>query len=321
MSEAGLDDVVDYGEAVVKGDERAFGGVDGEPADVLPCPAEGIGASGELFRQGGVAHQTVVCVDGYPIVEVAQLADGVLGYGCRRPRVHIGSGADFQRDAPVSHKGGEVAEFGSAVGVDLDFVNYSHAVSEPFGAAELNGFPDRRRAVAFASVDGEVEVVPLDVMEGIKVSGGRIACFFAGDVKTDHDVVSPFDGKLGDLQRMSESAHGGEQHSDANGVGSCAGSCAFCCCCCAFIHALFEACDDCFNYLIMAETFFGVKLGGKADFGIDDAIGGKVFGALFGHPMQGFRGLHYADGVGESLKIEIEAATVGAPHEMTGQLL
>jgi hypothetical protein len=42
-----------------------------------------------------------------------------------------------------------------------------HPVTEPVGAAPLDGLPDRREPEALTRVDGEVGVLPLEVFEGV----------------------------------------------------------------------------------------------------------------------------------------------------------
>ena len=71
--------------------------------------------------------------------------------------------------------------------------------------------PDRRQPERLARVDGEVEVLPLQVLEGVQVPGGRVAGLGAGDVEADHAAVAVAHRELGDLHRAGRVPHGGQQ--------------------------------------------------------------------------------------------------------------
>src|SRR4029078_6106030 len=102
-------------------------------------------------------------------------------------------------------------EVGLAVAVHGDVVDDPDAVAEAVGAAPLDGLPDGRQAEGLAGVDGEVEVLPLEVLESVEVPGRREAGLGAGDVEADHSLVAPGDRARGALPRPRLVPHGGQQ--------------------------------------------------------------------------------------------------------------
>ena len=96
----------------------------------------------------------------------------------------------------------------------LDVVDDPHAVPEPVGPAPLDRLPDRGQAERLAGVDGEVEVLPVQVLERVQVPGGRVAGLGPGDVEADHADVAEPHGQLGDLGRAGGVAHRGQQRAD-----------------------------------------------------------------------------------------------------------
>jgi hypothetical protein len=63
----------------------------------------------------------------------------------------------------------------------------------------LDRLPDRRQPERLAGVDGEVEVLPLQIFERVQVAGGRVARLGARDVEADHSDVAVAHGQFGDL--------------------------------------------------------------------------------------------------------------------------
>ena len=83
-----------------------------------------------------------------------------------RPTAHL------QRDALVAHVGGQPAEVRYAVGAGGHVVDDPHAVPEPVRAAPLDRLPDRRQPEPLAGVDGEVRVLPLEVLDASRCRVG-----------------------------------------------------------------------------------------------------------------------------------------------------
>ena len=84
-------------------------------------------------------------------------------------------------------------------------------MAESLGTAELDGFPDRSWTEGFAGVDREMEVLPLQVLEGIQVEGGWIPGLPAGYVEPDDAAVPVPDGGLCHRHRVRRRAHGRDQ--------------------------------------------------------------------------------------------------------------
>ena len=149
-----------------------------------PAPAERLHQQRHLPRHRGAAHQPVVGVDGDPEAQVAQQPDRVLG-DRRRPRRSARSTTGTAPAGSACPARTRPAGRGAAV-ARRDVVDDAHPVAEPVGAAPLDRLPDRRQPERLAGVDGEVEVLPLQVLERVQVPGGRVAGLGAGDVEADH---------------------------------------------------------------------------------------------------------------------------------------
>src|SRR5580693_7791535 len=109
----------------------------------------------------------------------------MLRYGEGCPGLHIRSRAHFQGDAPVPDIGGEAAQPDLAAAADRDVVDDADAVTKPLGPAPLHGFPDRRQAEGLTSVNGDVEILPLHILERIEVPARRPARLGPGNVEAD----------------------------------------------------------------------------------------------------------------------------------------
>ena len=198
---------------------------------------------------------------------------GCSAIEARGAGLHVGVRAQLERDPLVADVRREPAEVDRAVAVDGDVVDDADAVAEPVGAAPLDRLPDRGQPERLAGVDREVGVLALEVLERVEVPGGRVAGLGAGDVEPDHAVVAVGDGELGDLPRARLVPHRGQQlaYDDPGRRGGC--------------HPLRRspsctARDD----LVEGEPAVEVLLGGVADLGVDDAVGGQVLDALARHP-------------------------------------
>src|SRR4029078_7193915 len=123
--------------------------------------------------------------------EPAQQSDRVLGDRGGRPGLDIGRRAQLQRYALVAHVRGQATQ-PRRVGCGVDVVHDADTVAEPVRAAPLYRLPDGRQPERLAGVDGEVKVLPLQVLERVQVARGRVPGLGAGDVETDHaDVAEP----------------------------------------------------------------------------------------------------------------------------------
>src|SRR5690348_4940278 len=119
----------------------------------------------------------------------------MLGDRRRGPGLDVRGRAHLQRYPLVTHVRREPAQRWP-LRSDLDVVDDAHAVAEPVGAAPLDRLPDRGQAERLTSVDGEVEVLPLQVLERVDVTGGRVTGLRTGDVEADHAAVTVGDREL-----------------------------------------------------------------------------------------------------------------------------
>ena len=138
-------------------------------------------------------------------------------------------------------------------------------MAEPLGAAVLDGLPDGGQAVALAGVDGDVEVLPVDVLERVQVAARRPARLGPRDVEADDALVAVADRELGDLLGAGRRAHRGEQRADRDPP---------------VLAAVPEAFDDGMDHLVEGQAEVSVQLRGEPDLGVDDAVGGEVLGGL-----------------------------------------
>ena len=177
-----------------------------------------------------------------------------------------------------------------------------HAVAEPVGAAPLERLPDRRQPERLAGVDGEVVVLPLEVLEGVEVAGGREARLGAGDVEADDALVAV---ARWPVRRSPATGRRAASRSAARRPG-CGG------------RPRGRRRSPSRKPSLTASTTSSrrqsglqVLLGRVADLGVDDAVGRQVLGALGGDPDQRLAGLHHRAGVGEGLQVAFQRAGVG----------
>src|SRR5580693_4169365 len=187
---AGLEDVVDEIAALVIGEECAFHGVDGEYFEVVEGQAKGVGGGLEFLGHGGVAHQAVVGIQRDAEFLLIESFEGMLGEAARGAGLHVAEQADFQRNSFVENVLRDVAQFDDfAVFGDGDVVDEAGAVADAVRAAVLNGLPDRFFSVTFAGVNGDAEILALNVVKSFDVFFWRIAAFFAGEIETDDTAI------------------------------------------------------------------------------------------------------------------------------------
>ena len=219
---------------------------------------------------------------------------------CRFEVGHISSGIRLSRTYAA-----KPSEAGHPVVADGDVVDDAYAVPEAVGAAPLEGLPDRRRAEGLAGVDGEVRVLALEVLEGVEVAGGRVARLRAGDVEADHAAVAVADHQLGDLARACLVAHRGHELAGDDRVAGVAG----------LGLPLGEALPDLVDDLLELHPALEVLLGGVADLGVHDTVGGQVHDALARDPAYVLRALHHRDRVVEGLQVARQRAGVAGLDE------
>ena len=222
------------------------------------------------------------------------------------PGLDVGGRAHLERDPLVADVRREPAELDAPVLGHGDVVDDPDAVTEPVGAAPLDRLPDRRQAERLAGVDGEVEVLALEVLERVEVPGGRVARLRAGDVEAGDPAVPPGHRERRDLHGAGRVTHRGQElayDDPAAGRGR------------PLLEALLHRGHD----LVERQPRRDVLLGGVADLGVDDAVRGEVLHALAGDPGEGSAGLHHRDGVVERLQVAHQRAGVRGVGEPLAQ--
>ncbi|CAB4863619.1 unannotated protein [freshwater metagenome] len=155
-------------------------------------------------------------------------------------------------------------------------------------------------------MNGCVEVLALDVIERLEVTGGRVSGLGTGDVESDHPVVAPRGGEHRDLEAAGRRAHGAEQH--IHGEVGARGTAP-------------EAVHHGLHHLVERQSGLGVQLWCAPHLGVHDTVRCEVLGTLEGHALDGVTVLHHPDGVGEGLEIQDEVVALGATMEPVGKCL
>ena len=214
--------------------------------------------------------------------------------------MHVRGGTHLEWHPPVAHVVGERAQNRPRLG-DLYVVHDAYAMAETFCTAPAQGLGDGREPECLAGVDRRVEVSPADAVEGVHVTTGWVTGLRAGDVETDHPVMTVPKRQLCDLRGPRGGAHGGHEEPDHHRRSVRSGR-----------HlALGEALQDRHHDVVELHSGFGAQLGCHPHLGIDHAIGREVLHALARHPADRFGVLHHADGVREGLQVELQIAAVG----------
>ena len=230
----------------------------------------------------------------------------MVGDGGRGARMHVRGRAHLERYPPVADERGEPTQLDGAVVADRDVVDDPDAVPEPLGARELERLPDRRQPERFTGMDGDVEVLAADVLEGIEVAGRRIALLRPRDVEPDDARVAPADRAFRDLDGAGGLAHGRHEHLHDDRMAGRGGPLG------PDLEPLEVRGDD----LVERHAPFRRELRGVAHLSVGDAVRGEILGALRGDADDGVAFLHDADGVGEGLEVELERLAVGAATDM-----
>src|SRR4051794_16022635 len=221
LVEAGADPV---GEllTVLDGEERGRRGVELEHLEIREVVAERVDEKRELLREGRVAHQPIVGVDGDAeaelVEQVERMVDELVTPGHDRARLQVRRGRQLQRDLPVLHPVRKAAEAHPGVVVvlalDGDVEGQPHAVAEAEGAPVEEGARDAVQVGRLAGVDGDREPVLGEQVEGVTQAAGREARLRTRDVEADDALPAVAERQLGDLEAAVVLAHGGDELAD-----------------------------------------------------------------------------------------------------------
>lgn len=224
----------------------------------------------------------------------------MIGDRGRRAGLNVGRGAKLERHPGVSDVRCQAAKRHLIIVTDLDVINDPYTVAKPIGTAPLQRLPDGWHAEPLTGVNGEMGILAAQVLEGIKVPGGREPGLGAGDVEADHARVAIPDDKLGDLSRPRGVAHRGEQAGHTNTTPSRLGQ----------LFTLPKTFGDRLDHIVQLQTLREVLFWRVSHLGISHSVGGQVLGALGGDTHQVLAGLHDGDGVGEGLEVPLQRAGI-----------
>src|SRR5438046_1022100 len=127
--------------------------------------------------------------------------------------VHIADEADLQRDTFIENVLCQIAQLHRLALRNGYIVDQAGAMADAMRSTVLNGLPDGLFSVAFACMDGDVEILALNVVESIDVFFGRVAAFFTGKIETHYAALPEIDGELRHLQRHIHVAHSADNQS------------------------------------------------------------------------------------------------------------
>src|SRR6266436_5515083 len=116
--------------------------------------------------------------------------------------------ANLQRNALVENVLCQIAQLHSPTVHDRDVVDQARSMADPMRPAILNRLPDRFLAIAFAGVNRNIEILPLNVVKRVNVLFGRITALFAGKIEADNSAFTKIHSELSHLERYIHIAHG-----------------------------------------------------------------------------------------------------------------
>ena len=205
---AGFDGGVDEVDALVVGEEGALHGIDGDFFEVVDGESVSFLCGLEFLGHAGVTHQAIVGIEGDAKFFLIEDFEGMLGEAARGTGVDVADQADFQRNSFVEDVLGEVPQFHHLSIGDGDVFDQTRTVSDPVRSAILNGLPDRFLAEAFAGMNGDIEILALDIVKRFDVFLGRVTAFFSREIESHDATFAKIYGEFGHFERHVHVAHG-----------------------------------------------------------------------------------------------------------------
>src|SRR5437667_8571776 len=80
-------------------------------------------------------------------------------------------------------------------------------MSDAVRSAVLNGLPNRFLPEPFASMNGDVEILPLNIVKGFHVLFGRKPALLTGQIESHNPALAKVNGELGHFQGNIHIAH------------------------------------------------------------------------------------------------------------------
>src|SRR6267154_4625985 len=168
-------------------------------------------------------------------------------------------------------------------------------MSDAMRSAVLNGLPNRFLPEPFASMNGDVEILPLNIVKSFHVLLRRKPAFLTSQIESHNPAVAKVNGELGHFQGNIHIAHGADDQPGRNSK---------------ILSAPLQACEHGGDNLLVAQSLTSVKNRGKASLKIDYAVPAQIFGLFISYSFERLLGLHHGDGVRKALQIFWQASLV-----------
>src|SRR5260370_12325911 len=219
LSVTWLDYRVDQIATPVIGKEGALHRVDGDLLKILQGQTKGIASRLEFPGHGRVAHQAVVGVERDAKFLLVKNLKGMLGKAAGGSRVNIADQANLQGNPLVENVLREVTQFHGLTLRDGNVIDQSGPVSDAVRSAVLNGLPNRFLPEPFASMNGDVEILPLNVVKGFHVLFGRKPALLTSQIESHNAALAKVNGELGHFQGNIHIAHRADDQPGRNSEG------------------------------------------------------------------------------------------------------
>src|SRR6266481_6726495 len=168
-------------------------------------------------------------------------------------------------------------------------------MSDTVRSAVLNSLPNRFLTEALASMNRDVEILPLNIVKGFHVLLGRKPALFTGQIESHNAAFAKVNGELGHFQGDIHIAHRADDQPGRNSK---------------VLSAPLQASKHGGDNLLVAQSFPSMKNWGKASLKVDYAVPAQVFRLFISYSLEGLLGLHHGDGVGKAFQIFRQAALV-----------
>src|SRR5260370_12936909 len=131
----------------------------------------------------------------------------MFGQAARSSGMYVAEQANFQWNSFVEDVLREAAQLHCFAIGDSDVINQTSDVADAVGPAVLNGLPNRFFSKALAGVNGDIEILALNVVERVYVLLWRKPALFAGEIETHNAALAKINREFSHLQRDVHIAH------------------------------------------------------------------------------------------------------------------
>src|SRR5260370_28859748 len=247
----------------VIGKEGGLHRVDGDLLKVLQGQTKGIASRLEFPGHGGVAHQAVVGVERDAKFLLVKNLKGMLGKAAGSPRVNIADQANLQGNPFVENVLSEVTQFHGLTQRDGNVFDQSRPVSDAVRSAVLNGLPNRFLTEPLASMNRDVEILPLNIVKGFHVLFGRKPTLLTSQIESPNPALAQVNRDFCHFQggiHIAQPADGPPQRNSK------------------VLSAPLQACEHGGDNLLVGQSLASVKNLGEASLKINHAVPSEVFG-------------------------------------------